>query len=398
MGTASSTKVTYFNGADENINLIFPLLFIVATFVGFYFGIHFNSIEENLLFIISQFVFLNWIHVLFAPYMMSEYPEVRRWFVDKCQQEPGTLIKWALIWLLLFVASFWMLWAIASENFWLKQAALFLLVLRTMWGTQHIVAQTMGLNISFNIDLQRQSRFLKVARGQQFERFFLRWFLIFFCFNLLIFAFPHFLKPYTVHVKFIGLGAAIVALVALYVNAFTFFEGRMNRKFIFHLRLLLWPLSFFSPIAFCGARSAHGMEYLFTLRKMRKNSMATEKAWNWRLFALLLLPSLFLFLADEQLLGKWVQTQIPHSRMLVLGFWAAGLATLAFHYYLDSVLFRMRDEKTRDAVGPLLVQMKRARSSQFDRTQPFTSASKISGEMFATSQAPNAVAIARISR
>ena len=350
--------VTYFYGKDENFNLVLPLLFIVATFVGFYFGIQFNSFEENLFLIVSQFVFLNWLHVLFTPYMLREYPELKAWYVNKCKQEPWTLFWWITMWLVFFAMSFWGLWAINTDNFWLKHLAFLVFSVRGMWGMQHAVAQWLGLNIAFNLDLQKQSGSPKLVQAQKIERRLARWFLILLNFNILIFAFPHLLVPYVPYCQFIGINLMLVVLIILFVNSFSFFNGKMNRKFIFQLRMILWPLAFLSPIALCGARSMHGVEYLFTMRKMRDNSSAGQKSWNWKLLIFLLLPLGVMFLADERVLGRWAQEQIPQYKLLVLAIWSAGIASLTLHYYLDSVLFRMRDAKTKEAVGPLLVKTK----------------------------------------
>lgn len=353
MDAGSNRQVTYFNGQDEKWNLIFPLLFLIATPIGFYFGLQFRSYEAMLLYAVSQFAFLNGIHVVFTLYMIREYPELKNWFKERKLNQPSTLFLWIGIWLALFGVLFWAAVAVKSMDFWQRQVALVLFVLKAMWGTQHDIAQWRGLNVAFNQELQASSKNKKSTKLEFFERLLVRWILIGLCVTLLTFSLSHFFVPYGNLVRMVSVSVMGLLFVALIVNSFAFFNWKWNRKVIFWLRMGLYPLAIFSPIALCGVRSSHGMEYLFVMRKMRANSGAAQRSWNWILLFTMILPLVFFAFADPNILGWWASDHIPN--ILVSGLWAIALATLTFHFFLDAVLFRMRDLKTREAVGPLLI-------------------------------------------
>ncbi len=152
--------------------------------------------------------------------------------------------------------------------------------------------------------------------------------------------------PSDIHFFMLGFMYLIVALI--------FWEASRDRKTwsgsfkaIFLLRLLLVPLSFFSLAALLSLGAIHGIEYILLLNKLRRNSSieADSKKTFQRLLLVTtsvgaLLTSAYLFLT-------------PTFFGLIAASLIAGVAHA--HFVCERFLFRMRNQKTRDIIGPLVV-------------------------------------------
>lgn len=154
-------------------------------------------------------------------------------------------------------------------------------------------------------------------------------------------------------------GATVTALLVgfiLWTNRQLPYDQR--NKLIFLSRLFLFPLSFFSIIAAVGYRAIHGVEYIFVYRKLFANSRgeAPNALWLGGLSVLLFVFTSFVALfsmnkADGLGMYFAVGDQLPVWFRLVC---AVATTRSYMHFYLDRIMFRMRDQAVSQWIRPLL--------------------------------------------
>jgi hypothetical protein len=152
-----------------------------------------------------------------------------------------------------------------------------------------------------------------------------------------------------------ALRLGLVALNAIFVCLILFQAARSpvaerSFKTLYLARLVLYPMSGYSLIAFAGLSALHGLEYVAVFWKIsgqrplaERTSLRKAGVWAMLAFAPLLLPQFLV-------LWGWVEPGIA-----LQGASALGIAVVYAHYVLDRSLYRMREATTRARVGPLLL-------------------------------------------
>jgi hypothetical protein len=145
---------------------------------------------------------------------------------------------------------------------------------------------------------------------------------------------------------FLSLGVAVLIVF----NSFFFPKARKSFKSLYLLRLFLFPLFSFSDLAAASTAGVHGVEYFFVYRKIKNRSKmknSARKRMNWlSIFAGLTLVAMAFpqMIIPEKEQGLWVSI-----------LFSVATATAYAHYYLDRVMFRMRNSEVREFVGPLII-------------------------------------------
>ncbi len=129
-------------------------------------------------------------------------------------------------------------------------------------------------------------------------------------------------------------------------------------KPVFLLRLVFFPLGVWSPIYAMGVPCFHGVEYTFMFKKMwRKSGLSPERS-RWLLFSVVLpaaaLVGLLSVARTERGFGAALRGEFPHHAVWISAVAALSLSLNYLHFYLDGVLFRMKDPEIRRVVGPLI--------------------------------------------
>ena len=152
---------------------------------------------------------------------------------------------------------------------------------------------------------------------------------------------------------FILVGLAL----AMILQTFRFAGPAFRRKRVFLLRLLFYPLIFWSPLAGVALGTMHGSESLFLNRSMARRS---ESRWSNYLplgltfLGLLLILPAFTSMSQSlaiQMFGSWVT--IPRTYLVPMIVFFFTLEYL--HYYFDSFLYRMRNPAVRSHLLPLML-------------------------------------------
>ena len=168
------------------------------------------------------------------------------------------------------------------------------------------------------------------------------------------------------HMKFYPitrLADAAITLVLLFLAltiialSFRFSGPAFRRKRIFLLRLLLYPMIFWSPLAAVALNAIHGTEYL-----MLSSTMAWRSRSPWAralpfilplLGFVLILPAFTAMFQGAAIRMFGTTGLIPRRYLVPMILFFFTLENL--HYYFDSFLYRMRDPAVRKNILPLLV-------------------------------------------
>ena len=150
-----------------------------------------------------------------------------------------------------------------------------------------------------------------------------------------------------------------MTIFSLFVTC-QFYPKEMRRtKILLYLRLILWPLEPISSAAYFARRANHGIEYICVSTHMvQKENLPNKKSFGLlMLFGLIALVWLLLFLAEFNLPKNELSLDYflkPFSlwHLLLSLRWAVDLT----HYWVDSVIFKMKNSSTRKYIGPLLVK------------------------------------------
>ena len=151
--------------------------------------------------------------------------------------------------------------------------------------------------------------------------------------------------------------AVILAFFAIIKSALMRPEIFKTNKPIYLLRLLIFPFVAFSFAASCILTIMHGVEYVCVFNKMNSRSNQPES----NRMQVLITAVILLFIYG--LLVFWVESKksiLPNGEVQIIEPTAQFFSILTIglvytHYYLDRIIFRMRDPVTRELVGPLLV-------------------------------------------
>lgn len=345
MGVWLHPSRSLFGPKAEAINLLLPFAFVAAFVIALTAGWKPTSEETSALVFLRNFVFFDSIHTIFTFVMLALLPEGRRLVKEATQKSRIWIFLGAAF--LLATASFEaLLYGPHLDPVWSK------LVIGIILGLslQHVGGQIFGISTMYNHEALRQvhlnavdaGRFktLQVREAKAFQWVIhLQW-----------------LAPFAVD-KTLGIPSV---LIDGYVSALLLASGiilygswRMNRlvpsnKFIFQLRLIFWPLAPAHEIGAMFLASLHGVEYLFINQRLLANS-SWHKTWL-RVGALCTVVFIG-YAAFRQFLWSFSPQQQTWIVIAAIGLCRSFDLT---HYYLDSAIFRFRNEESRRLLAPLL--------------------------------------------
>jgi hypothetical protein len=157
----------------------------------------------------------------------------------------------------------------------------------------------------------------------------------------------------------VQIDTALLVLVSILilVNCFRFHPEIRIRKALFLTRIWFYPLIFYSNWAIFAAAANHGIEYFFTAKKMLDES-EIDKPKKKRLISTAIGVCVL-----------WMAATAPHYSAIyglqniqkqgsfaVVLFFELFVAMEFTHYWMDRVLYRMRDPSARLNQGQLLIR------------------------------------------
>jgi MFS family permease len=168
-------------------------------------------------------------------------------------------------------------------------------------------------------------------------------------------------------------GAAAVALV-IFVAA----QWRSSRSSVSALKLahsaryLFYPIAPITMFGYWVMEGMHSIEYLSVWRRMREGLPSTRKLPRRKIALALLVIGVFY--ASVFLMQSFAFLKQPGESLFARIVVAFYMAVLFTHYYVDRILFRMRDPATRSFIGALLVPSPQALGSKMISAQTRTPA------------------------
>ena len=367
--TESTEKpfVRLFEARDERLMIGLGLVGIALT-LGFWLlgRFHITIQITDLHQYLSSLIFLDSVHVVFTFVLMLSVPELRAWSKSKETKAKSGWLKGLGPWARFFAIAaalgliIWVLKVNPGTKTLTGMVSLFLFF-ELLGPSHHTLAQMKSISLTYNSSLRKKFKFSEEQAAmagtcEKMERLFFHGLLA----GELIYWMPELLKtefdiPQVASFQLVGACLALGSAVALIVNSLYFPHQDKSNKLAFMARALLFPLKMLSIISGLSVRAAHGTEYFVVYRKMVKSSNVS-KVKKSRIFWLTALASL-IYLVPFTIMGhglvyKVTGFQLP-DRLLATALIGTFIVRFT-HYYMDSVLFRMSDKATRQAVSPLL--------------------------------------------
>lgn len=356
--TTPITKITYFSRRLEVLNLIFPLLFFGFIAWELLADHRFSGTEKSYGTFIAKILFLNHVHVYFSFALILFSPEMRSWAHQKNIEHSFFIPRWLAVFVGVFTIYFWGLPFLKANTI---DPRIYdgIIALTAIVGLHHNFSQTLGLSLGYNhafrilnSSTQSAESFLSLPKLEYLERLLAR-LMMASQFTRMLWAA---IDP-TPQLLFNILGGFTIASAAILMASGYFYPREFTNKKIFMIRYALFALMPFSFIALIGLLSVHGIEYLCVFRQMQDGSIQKN-----RLNRKLVLIGTILFVGSlttiaifgRSAFGYWVTPLLPKNSELALYLGSFALAGSFLHYHVDSLMFKMKDPKTRTVVSGLL--------------------------------------------
>lgn len=345
---------------EEKKDFYFLQMLIVPIFILIFslFFLKINRSTENFQAIfkyshlMADYLFFNTLHIPLPFLLVFFVPEFRKW--SKIKGISGPFSFWGNS-TVIFGISFIFLYlgsgiirefAVNDEFFFIAMC------LRLFLIGFHAAGQSMGISLLLNryTNLEKSIGFVRLNKIRIFEKI-LIWSLVILMLAASVVGFKHvqILTPHSIQDSIrIFLFIMVIIIVSLLVLYPLFFPKNIRWiKFIFHLRYLFYILDFFTPLSLIGHWCAHGTEYLFITKKVIANNASNLPKRFWK-FSLLVIVAwgVFVFARTIELFNfqkSWLHLYLSIA-------WAGDLT----HYWADRVIYRMKNQETRELIAPSL--------------------------------------------
>lgn len=348
-----SHKACVLQGRLESFNLILAIgvllitvfLTVVHTYQRLEFELEYRTLILYLLFDRS--------HIFFTFWALFIIPELREFTMFSISRKS----RW-LIYCLALIFGIG-LYESLKFNLLSSEPNLFRLVksvVLLLWA-QHSVRQFFGFTMLYNLD---GIKFIRSDNLNLFHRWRSRERLAFHIF--IAAAIIQRMLPFTpwassLHLKWpmfwilISLGLIVVGCS----NQFPQKELWRNKR-LYLVRIFLHPLMALDQIAFIAVAIIHGFEYLFICMNMAMHSASKQNKWILRSFPIIgvVLGFVFLLFLEPRTYHYFFGPTDFIRDVWITAAAAVFILSANLHYYLDSVLFKLRDTGIQRFVLPLL--------------------------------------------
>ena len=304
---------------------------------------------------ITAVICFNGLHVAFTYVNMLVIPEYRKVIFDhyKLNYKKQILI-FGLILGVFFIAhdrGFF------KDSLPLRLVAMGLLVYLPTW---HSKRQSAGLSLLMNTRYQKllASQNLPFlgddAKSRKIEHFAVHLFIVATCIYLIRTYLPELgWKNYPKDE--LGWASALLYTLALglFIYGVSLLKHKMliRHKLFFSIRYLIGGLFPFTPMAGYAVKAIHGLEYLDLQARTFTQSRVQKKFFSIYL-GLCFIFCFAKFFMDWPTKSLGVQYNDPNMITKFLG--VVGTTATYFHYYMDSLIYKMSDPVVRQEIFPLI--------------------------------------------
>lgn len=354
---ASSTneRVRIFAARDEVLNLYWPLVVLLIFISVSPFNFQKSTNITNFVFAISNIVFLNVVHNVFSIFILTEIPEIKSYIKENLKNKKIHIGYSSALVLAFFLVLNWVFPIFKNYGefgkylFW--AAVLFMQFFALYY---HTLRQIEGISTIYNQQMKKiwPQNITHFDFVQKCEKILFKLLIVLSCIGYALNIFEQ-----KSHIFAVFLMSLFVFLGVIAVNLKIPFWNKSN-KWIYLLRLVVFPLGIYYPLLGVVIPFFHGVEYLFIVKKIFSSSALTTEKIQRRLFVYMLPISLAVavlsifrldrgfgvsFLSDNNL----VNTLIVFASSL-------SLAISFLHFYLDSFIYKMKESGIRNSIGKLL--------------------------------------------
>ncbi len=348
-----------YESEQKTLNL-FALMGVLCTLAELIFLPHFSSFQKHLFYWISIVICFNSTHVVLTLVNIWMIPEYKAVMVDHYRL--GGWKQFGLFLVFLFV------FAMGHRSGLLPNLEFFrwpVIALTIVMNTLHNQKQTMGFSLLLNTTYrdrltseEKISFLLNDKYSRRWEHFGVHM-MIAAIIPIGIYRYSGSLgipRIYLSWAKYISIVFTISAVTAISYSFFLLRATRLIRtKFFFSLRYLVAALAPFSFIGMCFRRGIHGLEYLqlqettFSRSRVNKNLF-----WKYLLLCIIFCLGKELLRYPEGQLGIEFMTRSWITKSFII----VGTSLTYLHYYLDSILYKMKDPYVRQQLVPILLPHK----------------------------------------
>jgi hypothetical protein len=338
-------RVCLFKPIDEFINLAWPavLLFLIIFSIYFH-SKHFSNDSVKTLLFISGVLFFNVTHNIFSIFIVILSPDIRKAFVAIYQSSKvDFLFRWLGIFTCIFIFFLVYKRIVPAEYAGIKFHLILSILLQIIAFYYHTIKQIEGLSVAYNMKSKNSYFFtdnenLKLNyHGKVEKKLFFLFLMV--CILGLICRLNQYQDP-TNLIFYI----AMFIFTAIIFNSFLFPHSTKSNKLIFQSRLLFFVLGI--------------IEYLFVFRKVVSISEEKFNAIKRTFVFIMILTTAVVGLLSITRFDRGFGTELTEvfpgmfSLFLVLSVLSNSITYM--HFYLDSLIFKMKDTHIRNSVGTII--------------------------------------------
>jgi hypothetical protein len=343
-----------FRAGDEQINLLLaPMLALVCFVVLFKFPVLNKTQMVSARFLVF-FIGMNIVHTGITYFLLKDMPAFRKYMEDTATpwMQSRVLVGMTVA---LITLMFWIFSGRFSPDS-LAAVSLkfvpqkFIIGALKFWSMAHVIRQTMGLSMLYNISLKGdQLNELEVQRLNKLVRW-EKWAFHGLCLSLFIRIFFKSIAPSVFFVFELSCCLVIIGV------SFASPKWRKSNKTLYAFRCLLYPFGIVHFIFNFASMIIHGVEYFFLTRRLLDNGNLNRQVSNQILVyglglgTAILLPQFVMQLnpsLEHQLFGR-------NAPLWILVVLAIAKAINLMHFYIDGFIFRFRDPAVRENILPIL--------------------------------------------
>lgn len=327
-------------------SLLFFFLIFFAIYSLYFSQTYFLNNSQQIIGILVSYLFFNSIHTLFTLGLLIGLPEFRSWLLKTVTSFKGVFVFLVFIFLIYYTfihANRIQINATVQE---------FGILLFLTFKCIHNLGQTKGLSLLLNRDLKRNVQSIdqkKFLQAEERERHLFNIFLILLWIEIV--GAPFYLSNSINLIKTFGYTTGVI-LTGLLVLNFSLYPGRFSLKKLFLLlSTLFFGFGFSSVLAANIQRALHGVEYVFFSRRMTLASKGKpHNIHKYMLFCSGFAVIIILHFAPYKMFPGHADGSTPWGAILTM----TGLLLEYSHYYLDSLMFKFKNEDVAMTIGTLL--------------------------------------------
>lgn len=344
VASTETTSRAFFSSFEEMINLVAPVLFLLIALPDLFNETHYKARAQIYMNLYANIIWLNALHATFFLSFPFMDKNARSWFTGvKNEKTVKNFIASVGIVVGTFFCFCYTLKVIPTTSVTGEIIGtlgwLFLLVVPVI----HYMRQSYGLSRLYDSNHKPRKRTFDFYGYHA-----LLLLLILSKFALL--SETVFIFDSLVILKHI-ISIAVVTICVLVFSAFIGNDFKSGcKKAVFQLRLFLYPMSFFHPLAGIFAKGFHGLEYMYVTKSLTKKQNVSRSFF--KIFGTIFLITIMLTLVHHKGLSDIFYEERTMPTWILLC--SAGLYSLVqLHYWMDLYLFSLKSQEVVESDTPI---------------------------------------------